>query len=86
MKPEKIVDVAIRGMKRDQEDVYPGLSKLIRVLSRIAPNFLIGRQAKRAEIFIPRIKAIVAGTAMNINMNEYVLGWKRIAFLTTLCW
>lgn len=46
MKPEKIVDAAIRGMKRDQEEVYPGLSKLIRVLSRIAPKFLIGQAGK----------------------------------------
>ena len=51
MKPEKIVDAAIKGLKRDQEEVYPGLSKLMRVLSRIAPRFLIAQAGKAGRDF-----------------------------------
>lgn len=51
MAPEKIVDAAIRGMKKDQEEVYPGLSKLLRVLSRIAPKFLLRQAAKAGRDF-----------------------------------
>ncbi|MGV3765512.1 MAG: SDR family oxidoreductase [Chitinophagaceae bacterium] len=46
MTPEKIVEAAIDGMKRDRHTVYPGLSKLIRVLSRVAPGFLLKQAGK----------------------------------------
>lgn len=46
MLPGKVVDAAIEGMKKDKDEVYPGLAKLIRVLSRIAPGFLAVQAAK----------------------------------------
>jgi uncharacterized oxidoreductase len=51
MSPDKIVDAAIKGMKGDQDEVYPGLSKLIRVMSRIAPKFLIEQAGKAGKDF-----------------------------------
>lgn len=46
MAPGKIVDTAIRGMKNDKDEVYPGLAAVMRVLSRIAPKFLIAQAGK----------------------------------------
>lgn len=46
MAPEKIVDAAIQGMKKDKDEVYPGAAKLIRILSRIAPGLIIKQSGK----------------------------------------
>lgn len=46
MAPEKIVDAAIRGLQRDKEEIFPGLAKLMRIMSRIAPGFMIAQAAK----------------------------------------
>lgn len=46
MAPEKIVDAAIKGMKNNKDEIYPGLAKLMRVLSRIAPRFLVAQAGK----------------------------------------
>ncbi|WP_428659069.1 SDR family oxidoreductase [Runella sp.] len=46
MAPEKIVETAIKGMKNDKDEIYPGPAKLMRVLSRIAPKFLIKQAGK----------------------------------------
>lgn len=45
MDPVKLVDVAIKGIQKDKEEIFPGLSKLIRILSRVAPKFIISQQA-----------------------------------------
>ncbi|WP_460634883.1 SDR family oxidoreductase [Larkinella harenae] len=46
MAPDKIVDAAIRGMQNDKEEVYPGIAKVMRMMSRIAPKFLIAQSGK----------------------------------------
>lgn len=46
MSPEKIVDAAIEGMKHDKDEVYPGLAKVMRIMSRVAPKFLIAQAGK----------------------------------------
>lgn len=52
MAPEKIVDAAIKGMQQDQEEIYPGLAKLMRVLSRVAPNFILSQSGKMGASFM----------------------------------
>lgn len=52
MAPEKIVDAAIKGMQQDKEEIYPGLAKLMRVLSRVAPKFIISQSAKMGASFM----------------------------------
>lgn len=42
----KIVEAAINGMKKDKKEIYPGLAKLMRVASRVAPGFLIAQSGK----------------------------------------
>ncbi|WP_084163918.1 SDR family oxidoreductase [Olivibacter sitiensis] len=46
MAPDKIVDAAIKGMQNDQDEVYPGIAKLMRVISRVAPKLMIAQSAK----------------------------------------
>lgn len=46
MAPEKIVDAALKGMENDKDEIYPGLAKVMRVMSRIAPRFLIAQAGK----------------------------------------
>lgn len=46
MAPEKIVAAAIKGMQRDKDEVYPGLAKLARILSRVAPKFALAQAGK----------------------------------------
>ncbi|PKK37108.1 short-chain dehydrogenase [Siphonobacter sp. SORGH_AS_0500] len=46
MAPEKIVAAGIEGMRKDKDEVFPGLSKVIRILSRLAPRFIISQQAR----------------------------------------
>lgn len=52
MAPDKIVDAAIIGMKNNKEEVYPGISKLIRVMSRIAPKVLLNQGSKIGASFM----------------------------------
>lgn len=44
--PEKIVEAAIKGMQNNKDEIYPGMAKLMRVMSRVAPKFLISRLGK----------------------------------------
>lgn len=46
MAPDKIVDAAIKGIINDKNEVYPGLAKLMRVMSRIAPKFMLAQAGK----------------------------------------
>lgn len=46
MAPDKIVATAIKGMQRDKEEIYPGLAKLARVLSRVAPKLALSQAGK----------------------------------------
>lgn len=46
MAPEKIVDAAIKGMQQDMDEIYPGLAKAMRILSRVAPKFALSQAAK----------------------------------------
>lgn len=52
MAPEKIVDAAIKGMQTDKEEIYPGLAKLMRILSRVAPRFIISQSGKMGASFM----------------------------------
>ncbi|PZR32718.1 MAG: short-chain dehydrogenase [Azospira oryzae] len=46
MAPEKIVDAAIKGLQNNKEEIFPGLSKLMRVMSRVAPGFALSQAGK----------------------------------------
>lgn len=46
MAPEKIVDVAIKGLQNDTYEIYPGMAKVIRIVSRLAPKFMLAQISK----------------------------------------
>ncbi|GAB3516963.1 SDR family oxidoreductase [Emticicia fontis] len=46
MAPDKIVDAALKGMQNDKEEIYPGLAKLMRIMSRLAPKLMLSQAAK----------------------------------------
>jgi uncharacterized oxidoreductase len=45
MAPEKLVDEALKGMQKDKNEIFPGIAKLIRLLSRLAPKFMLAQAA-----------------------------------------
>lgn len=46
MAPEKIVAAAIKGMQQDKDEVYPGLAKIMRIVSRVAPKLALAQAGK----------------------------------------
>ena len=46
MDPSKLIDVAIEGLKNNTYEIYPGISKMLRVMSRLAPKFLLKQMNK----------------------------------------
>ncbi|RZJ70568.1 SDR family NAD(P)-dependent oxidoreductase [Flavobacterium sp.] len=46
MAPEKIVDAALKGLQKDNSEIFPGMAKLMRILSRLAPKFMIAQAGK----------------------------------------
>jgi len=49
MAPDKLINEAIKGMKNDSFEIYPGLAKAIRLLSRLAPKFALSQTSKMYE-------------------------------------
>lgn len=46
MAPEKIVDSAIKGLQKDKYEIYPGVAILLRIMSRLAPKFVLSQASK----------------------------------------
>lgn len=40
MKPEELIEIVWKDLKNDKYDIYPGLSKLFYILSRVNPRYL----------------------------------------------
>jgi uncharacterized oxidoreductase len=47
MKVDKMVSVAIQGMEKDSYEIRPGISNVLKLMSRVAPNFML-RQLSRS--------------------------------------
>lgn len=52
MAPEKIVDAAIKGIRQNKEEVFPGLAKVMRMVSRLAPKLMIAQAGKMGASFM----------------------------------
>ncbi len=46
MDPVKLIGVAIGGLQADKYEILPGLSKVIKIMSRLAPEFLLRQTGK----------------------------------------
>ncbi len=49
MDPNKLITAAVQAMQHDQFEAYPGLAKVIRVVSWLAPDFLLNQLGKPVE-------------------------------------
>ncbi len=46
MKAEDVIDAAIKGLKNDTYEIYPGIARLLRMMSRVAPGFIFKQLSK----------------------------------------
>jgi uncharacterized oxidoreductase len=46
MEPDKIIDAAIKGLKNDNLEIYPGLARVLLIMSRLAPAFMLKQTGK----------------------------------------
>ena len=46
MDPVKLIDDAIKGLQKDNYEIYPGIAKILHVASRLAPGFLLKQTGK----------------------------------------
>lgn len=46
MDADKLVSVALKGLENDKLEIYPGLANIIKIMSKIAPNFLLKQLSK----------------------------------------
>ncbi len=46
MEPEKIIDAAIKGLKNDTYEIYPGIARILLMMSRVAPGFIFKQLSK----------------------------------------
>lgn len=49
MEPDKVVEAAVKGLLKDKFEIVPGMAKLLKVMSRLAPGFLLNQMSKIAE-------------------------------------
>lgn len=46
MEPDKLIAVAIKGLQNDTYEIYPGMARILRIMSRIAPKFMLSQLSK----------------------------------------
>ena len=46
MEPGKLIDAAIKGIQKDKLEMYPGVANAIKIMSRIAPRFMLIQTSK----------------------------------------
>ncbi len=49
MEPDKLVAVGIKGMQKDKFEIYPGLARVVRIMSRLAPGLLLKQFTKMSD-------------------------------------
>lgn len=49
MKVDKMVSIAIKGILNDKLEIRPGLSNVLKIMSRVAPNFIVKMLDKTIE-------------------------------------
>ena len=46
MDPTKLIDTAIKGIQKDKPEIYPGMAKLLNLMSRLAPAIILKQMSK----------------------------------------
>lgn len=52
----KMVDAVIKGLKRDHSEIRPGLSNTLKIMSRLAPNFMLKQLSKSTDNMLAETK------------------------------
>lgn len=52
MDPVKLIDVALKGLENDTFEIYPGMAKAMKLMSRIAPKLLLSQMSKPGKKFM----------------------------------
>lgn len=60
MEPDKLIATAIKGLQKDQLEIYPGLARVLQIMSRLAPGFILNQMSKIAEKALARPAAVPA--------------------------
>jgi uncharacterized oxidoreductase len=42
----KLIDTVIAGLQKNKPEIYPGLSRVLNFMSRLAPGFLLNQTSK----------------------------------------
>lgn len=46
MDPVKLIDAAIKGLQNDTFEIYPGVARMLKLMSRLAPKFILSQTSK----------------------------------------
>lgn len=46
MEPDQLIEAAIKGLQKDKYEIYPGMAGIMRIMSRIAPGFMLKQTSK----------------------------------------
>jgi len=49
MEPDKVVAIAIKGLMKDKFEILPGMAIMLKLISRLAPKFILKQMGKVAE-------------------------------------
>jgi uncharacterized oxidoreductase len=57
MDVEKMVSQSIQGLQRDQWEIRPGQANVLKLMSRIAPQFILNQLSKSADVMLAQAKS-----------------------------
>jgi len=46
MEPDKLIAATIKGMQKDKFEMYPGFARMLNIMSRLAPGFILKQLSK----------------------------------------
>ena len=52
MAPDKLIGVVIKGLQHDTYEIYPGSARILQILSRLAPKFILSQTSKAGAAFM----------------------------------
>ena len=52
MKLDKMVSVAMKGLEKDTDEIRPGMSNVMKWMSRVAPNFILKQVNKSLPVSV----------------------------------
>jgi uncharacterized oxidoreductase len=57
MEPDKLVAVTIKGLKKDRYQIFPGIARMLAILSRLVPGLVFGMMSRMSEKSLTQTKS-----------------------------